>query len=91
MSIYNVWNNNLLTLFTITILSTGLGQQRVMPTGIHSQEKACKQEERLLAKLNTIELDSTLLEVLQTETRLLLDGTHYTLHIKHYTHYFFLA
>ena len=52
----------------------GLGQQRIMPQGIHSQEKACKQEERLLAKLNTIELDSSLLQVLQKQTNVLLDG-----------------
>ncbi|GFR94922.1 zinc finger SWIM domain-containing protein 5 [Elysia marginata] len=52
----------------------GLGQQRIMPSGIHPQEKACKQEERLLARLNTIELDSTLFHVLQRETLLLLEG-----------------
>ena len=45
-----------------------------MPAGLHSQEKACKQEERLLAKLSTIDLDPTLSMVLQDETRLLLDG-----------------
>lgn len=58
----------------IILTPSGLGQQRIMPSGIHSQEKACKQEERLLAKINTIELDSTLLTVLQKETRLLLEG-----------------
>lgn len=58
----------------LLLSSLGLGQQRIMPTGIHSQEKACKQEERLLAKLNTIELDSTLFHVLKMETLLLLEG-----------------
>ncbi|KAK0052119.1 zinc finger SWIM domain-containing protein 5-like isoform X1 [Biomphalaria pfeifferi] len=52
----------------------GLGQQRIMPTGLQSQEKSCKQEERLLAKLSTIELDSTLFQVLQKTTNLLLEG-----------------
>ncbi|KAK7508339.1 hypothetical protein BaRGS_00000578 [Batillaria attramentaria] len=52
----------------------GLGQQRLMPSGLYAQEKACKQEERLLERLQGIDLDSTLLRVLQRQVTLLLEG-----------------
>jgi hypothetical protein len=45
-----------------------------MPHGLYAQEKACKQEERLLERLQTIDLDPTLLRVLQRQVNLLLDG-----------------
>ena len=41
----------------------GLGQQRIMPVGLYAQEKACKQEERLIAKLSEIEADGLLVAV----------------------------
>lgn len=52
----------------------GLGQQRVMPAGLYSQEKSCKQEERLLQKLQEMELDALLVQVLRRQTVLLLES-----------------
>ena len=52
----------------------GLGQQRLMPPGFYAQEKACKQEDRMITKLQDIELDSTLVSVLRKQTMTLLDG-----------------
>ncbi|XP_043244251.1 zinc finger SWIM domain-containing protein 4-like [Amphibalanus amphitrite] len=52
----------------------GLGQQRIMPVGLYAQEKACKQEERLIAKLSEIEADGLLVAVLRRQTMLLLEG-----------------
>ncbi|XP_076307460.1 zinc finger SWIM domain-containing protein 5-like isoform X1 [Tachypleus tridentatus] len=52
----------------------GLGQQRIMPSGVYAQEKACKQEERLITKLQDIELDGTLVAVLRKQAMLLLEG-----------------
>lgn len=52
----------------------GLGQQRVMPPGLYSQEKACKQEERLLQKLQEMELDPVLVAVLRRQSLLLLES-----------------
>ena len=45
-----------------------------MPTGLYAQEKACKQEEKLLSKLQALELDTTLVKVLQKQTNIMLDG-----------------
>ncbi len=50
-----------------------LGQQRIMPPGLYSQEKAVKQEERLLAKIMDIDLDSTLVSVLRHQIGLSLE------------------
>ncbi|XP_050297456.1 zinc finger SWIM domain-containing protein 5-like isoform X2 [Anthonomus grandis grandis] len=52
----------------------GLGQQRVMPVGVYAQEKACKQEDRLIAKLQEIELDNSLVSVLRRQAIILLEG-----------------
>ncbi|XP_030750668.1 zinc finger SWIM domain-containing protein 4-like isoform X2 [Sitophilus oryzae] len=52
----------------------GLGQQRVMPVGLYAQEKACKQEDRLIAKLQEIELDNSLVAVLRRQAIILLEG-----------------
>ncbi|KAL5017228.1 hypothetical protein ScPMuIL_006817 [Solemya velum] len=52
----------------------GLGQQRLMPPGLYAQEKACKQEEKLISKLQAIELDARLIAVLRREVDLLLEG-----------------
>ena len=50
-----------------------LGQQRIMPSGLYSQEMSVKQEERLLAKLQEIDLDSTLVGVLVNQTSIQMD------------------
>lgn len=52
----------------------GLGQQRAMPPGLYAQEKACKQEEKMILKLQELNLDSPLLAVLRRQARLLLEG-----------------
>ncbi|KAJ8960370.1 hypothetical protein NQ317_013980, partial [Molorchus minor] len=52
----------------------GLGQQRIMPIGLYAQEKACKQEDRLIAKLQEIELDNSLVAVLRRQAIILLEG-----------------
>ncbi|XP_064476945.1 zinc finger SWIM domain-containing protein 5-like isoform X2 [Ornithodoros turicata] len=56
----------------------GLGQQRVMPPGLYAQEKACRQEERLIARLRDIELDGLLVGVLRKQAMLLLEGGPYS-------------
>lgn len=40
-----------------------LGQQRLMPAGLYAQEKTLKQEQRLLSKLQELELDPILLKI----------------------------
>ena len=40
-----------------------LGQQRTMPAGLYSQEKALKQEQRIISKLQELDLDPILLKV----------------------------
>ncbi|KAB7499852.1 Zinc finger SWIM domain-containing protein 6 [Armadillidium nasatum] len=52
----------------------GLGQQRAMPPGMYAQEKACKQEEKMILKLQELTFDSPLLTVLRRQARLLLEG-----------------
>lgn len=52
----------------------GLGQQRAMPPGMYAQDKACKQEEKMILKLQELTLDSPLLSVLRRQARLLLEG-----------------
>lgn len=52
----------------------GLGQQRIMPVGLYAQEKACKQEDRLIAKLQEIEGDNNLVAVLRRQAIILLEG-----------------
>lgn len=66
-------NESYLTLATEAAL-IGLGQQRVMPAGLYSQEKACKQEERLLQKLQEMELDAVLVAVLRKQSMMLLES-----------------
>ena len=51
----------------------GLGQQRVMPPGLYAQEKACKHEERLIARLQEVEVDSLVSEALRYQANLQLD------------------
>ncbi|UYV76455.1 ZSWIM6 [Cordylochernes scorpioides] len=52
----------------------GLGQQRLMPHGLYAQEKGCKQEDRLITKLQDVELDSALVQVLRKQAVMLLEG-----------------
>ncbi|KAF6216446.1 hypothetical protein GE061_000788 [Apolygus lucorum] len=52
----------------------GLGQQRIMPPGLYAQEKACKQEDRLIAKLQEMEMDNCLIAVLRRQAIVLLEG-----------------
>ena len=46
-----------------------------MPTGLYAQEKTCKQEQKLITKLQSLDLDPTLISVLQTQTQRMLEGT----------------
>jgi len=41
---------------------------------LYSQEKSCKQEDRLIAKLQEIELDNSLVAVLRRQAIVLLEG-----------------
>ena len=50
-----------------------LGQQRIMPSGLYAQEMTVKQEEKLLAKLQDLDLDSTLVGVLVHQTNIQMD------------------
>ncbi|XP_044744822.1 zinc finger SWIM domain-containing protein 4-like isoform X1 [Coccinella septempunctata] len=52
----------------------GLGQQRIMPVGLYAQEKACKQQEQLILKLQDIEQDNSLVAVLRRQAIILLEG-----------------
>uniref|UniRef100_A0A0K2VCS0 ZSWIM4-8 C-terminal domain-containing protein n=1 Tax=Lepeophtheirus salmonis TaxID=72036 RepID=A0A0K2VCS0_LEPSM len=52
----------------------GLLQQRVMPPGSYSQEKASKQEEYLMHRLSEIELDPLLANVLRYQSNLSLEN-----------------
>lgn len=65
----------------------GLGQQRVMPDGLYAQEKVCRNEEQLLAKLQEVELDDSLVKIFRKQAVFLLEGkraksSHHT-HIRH--------
>ncbi|XP_074640824.1 zinc finger SWIM domain-containing protein 5-like [Tubulanus polymorphus] len=52
----------------------GLGQQRLMPSGLYAQEKELKQEEKLINRLHEIEMDTTLIAVLRKQAVLLIEG-----------------
>ncbi|KAK7895508.1 hypothetical protein WMY93_020833 [Mugilogobius chulae] len=56
----------------------GLGQQRVMPDGLYAQEKVCRNEEHLLAKLQELELDRTLVKVFCKQASILLEAGPYS-------------
>jgi hypothetical protein len=45
-----------------------------MPSGLYAQEKACKQEERILSRLQAVQLDTSLMEVMRRQADLLLRG-----------------
>ena len=61
----------------VDVLTAGLGQQRIMPSGLYTQDKACKQEERLLSWLQNIPLDPVLAKVIQKQATMLLEGRYY--------------
>ncbi|MEQ2213814.1 hypothetical protein XENOCAPTIV_021381, partial [Xenoophorus captivus] len=50
------------------------GQQRVMPDGLYAQEKVCRNEEQLLAKLQEVDLDEMLVKIFRKQATLLLEG-----------------
>lgn len=52
----------------------GLGQQRIMPEGLYAQEKVCRNEEHLIAKLQEVELDDTLVKIFRKQAVLLLES-----------------
>jgi hypothetical protein len=58
----------------VEVALVGLGQQRNMPSGPYAQEKVCKQEERLIARLQEVELDHALVAVLRRQAIVLLEG-----------------
>ncbi|CAH1394075.1 unnamed protein product [Nezara viridula] len=58
----------------VEVALIGLGQQRIMPAGLYAQEKACKQEDRLIAKLQEMEMDNSLVAVLRRQAIVLLEG-----------------
>lgn len=64
-------NDTYLT-FALEVAIMGLGQQRTIPVGFYAQDKACRQEEHLIAQLNLLNFDSALYPVLKTQTELLL-------------------
>uniref|UniRef100_A0A673TNV7 Zinc finger SWIM-type containing 5 n=1 Tax=Suricata suricatta TaxID=37032 RepID=A0A673TNV7_SURSU len=52
----------------------GMGQQRVMPEGLYAQDKVCRNEEQLLNRLQELQLDDELVQTLQKQCILLLEG-----------------
>ncbi|MEQ2239339.1 Zinc finger SWIM domain-containing protein 6, partial [Ilyodon furcidens] len=56
----------------------GLGQQRVMPDGLYAQEKVCRNEEQLLAKLQEVDLDEMLVKIFRKQATLLLEAGPYS-------------
>uniref|UniRef100_A0A3Q1H563 Zinc finger SWIM-type containing 6 n=1 Tax=Acanthochromis polyacanthus TaxID=80966 RepID=A0A3Q1H563_9TELE len=56
----------------------GLGQQRVMPDGLYAQEKVCRNEEQLLAKLQEVDLDDTLVKIFRKQAVFLLEAGPYS-------------
>ena len=45
-----------------------------MPPGVYSQDKALKQEEQLIERLQLLELDVTLVAVMRRQAVMLLEG-----------------
>ena len=52
----------------------GMGQQRMMPEGLYAQDKVCRNEEQLLSRLQELQLDDELVQTLQKQCILLLEG-----------------
>lgn len=67
-------NETNLTL-ALEVALMGLGQQRTVPVGFYAQDKACRQEQHLIAQLNLLDLDDNVLfSVLKSQAELLLKG-----------------
>lgn len=64
-------NDTYLTL-ALEVALMGLGQQRTIPVGFYAQDKACRQEEHLIAQLNLLNFDDGLYPALKSQTELLL-------------------
>lgn len=58
----------------VEVALIGLGQQRVMPDGLYTQEKVCRNEEQLISKLQEVELDDTLVKIFRKQAVFLLEG-----------------
>nr|XP_020441175.1 zinc finger SWIM domain-containing protein 6-like [Monopterus albus] len=56
----------------------GLGQQRMMPDGLYAQEKVCRNEEQVLAKLQEVELDDSLVKIFRKQAVFLLEAGPYS-------------
>uniref|UniRef100_A0A3B4U8K1 Zinc finger SWIM-type containing 6 n=1 Tax=Seriola dumerili TaxID=41447 RepID=A0A3B4U8K1_SERDU len=56
----------------------GLGQQRVMPDGLYAQEKVCRNEEQLLAKLQEVDLSDSLVKIFRKQAVFLLEAGPYS-------------
>ncbi|KAK1164095.1 zinc finger SWIM domain-containing protein 5-like [Acipenser oxyrinchus oxyrinchus] len=52
----------------------GMGQQRVMPEGLYSQDKVCRNEEQIIGRLQELDLDEVLVQTLRKQCILLLEG-----------------
>lgn len=59
----------------VEVALIGLGQQRIMPDGLYTQEKVCRNEEQLISKLQEIELDETLVKIFRKQAVFLLEGS----------------
>lgn len=55
----------------------GMGQQRLMPEGLYAQDKVCRNEEQIVAKLQEMVLDDVLVQTLRKQAILLLEGTNF--------------
>ncbi|XP_077478112.1 zinc finger SWIM domain-containing protein 6-like [Stigmatopora argus] len=62
----------------VEVALMGLGQQRAMPDGFYAQEKVCRDEEQLLAKLHRVELDHVLVDVFRKQAAILLEAGPYS-------------
>uniref|UniRef100_A0A8C6WTY2 Zinc finger, SWIM-type containing 5 n=1 Tax=Neogobius melanostomus TaxID=47308 RepID=A0A8C6WTY2_9GOBI len=52
----------------------GMGQQRIMPEGLYAQDKVCRNEEQIVAKLQELELDDLLVHTLRKQAVQLLEA-----------------
>ncbi|XP_072768929.1 zinc finger SWIM domain-containing protein 5 isoform X1 [Nerophis lumbriciformis] len=52
----------------------GMGQQRIMPEGLYAQDKVCRNEEQIVAKLQELELDELLVQTLRKQALQLLEA-----------------
>ncbi|KAM8839022.1 zinc finger SWIM domain-containing protein 5 isoform 1-T1 [Synchiropus picturatus] len=52
----------------------GMGQQRIMPEGLYAQDKVCRNEEQIVAKLQELELDGLLVQSLRKQVIQLLEA-----------------